>query len=61
MAKFSRLTNKGISLQLIHFFFNPLFWNITIGQFGMKQLQAVYVPQCLAPSVNKVMVCLSES
>ncbi len=28
--------------------------------FGMKQLQRVYVPQFLAPSVNKVLVCLSE-
>ncbi len=30
-------------------------------EFGMKQLQRVYVPQFLAPSVNKVLVCLSES
>ncbi len=27
----------------------------------MKQLRWVYVPQFLAPSVNKVLVCLRES
>ncbi len=27
----------------------------------MKQLQRVYIPQFLAPSVNKVLVCLRES
>ncbi len=26
----------------------------------MEQLQRVYVPQFLAPGVNKVMVCFSE-
>ncbi len=27
----------------------------------MKQLQRVYVPQFLAPSVNEMLVCLCES
>ncbi len=29
-----------------------------VNWFGMKQLQRVYVPQFLAPSVNEVLVCL---